>query len=393
MKYDFDEIVERRGTQSLKYDTEVDLWGRDDLLPLWVADMDFRTPPFIMEAINGKMQQGILGYTVPDEKYFSSFIDWSKRRYGMELKREEIHYIPGIVPGIYMLMNALTSPGDKVMIQPPVYHPFRQVTEATGRQVVNNRLKIEDGRYVMDYEAMERDMPGCKLIILCNPHNPGGRVWSEGELSRLADIAAKNGTLVISDEIHADMTFPPLRHLPFAAVSAAARNNSITLMAPTKTFNLPGVISSQVIIFDANLREKIFSYLDNNHIGGGNVFGYAAAAAAYSPEGEEWLGQMLEYVKANISYIEDFLKTNTPKIKAMNPEASFLIFLDCRELGLASQSDIESFFANDAHLGLNTGVMFGPGGEGWMRINTASPRSIIEQAMKNLKQAYDARRF
>lgn len=245
----------------------------------------------------------------------------------------------------------------------------------------------------MDYEAMERDMPGCKLIILCNPHNPGGRVWSEGELSRLADIAAKNGTLVISDEIHADMTFPPLRHLPFAAVSAAARNNAVTLMAPTKTFNLPGVISSQVIVFDDKLREKIFSYLDNNHIGGGNVFGYAAAAAAYSPEGEEWLGQMLEYVKANISYIEDFLKTNTPKIKAMNPEASFLIFLDCRELGLASQSDIESFFANDAHLGLNTGVMFGPGGEGWMRINTASPRSIIEQAMKNLKQAYDARCF
>lgn len=393
MKYDFDEIVERRGTQSLKYDTEAKLWGRDDLLPLWVADMDFRTPPFIMDAINGKMRQGILGYTVPDDNYFSAFTGWSERRYGMPLKREEIHHIPGIVPGIYMLVNAFTSPGDKIMIQPPVYHPFRQVTEATGRQVVNNRLKIENGRFVMDYEAMERDMPGCRLLILCNPHNPGGRVWSAEELSRLADIAAENGTVVISDEIHADMTFPPLCHLPFAAVSPAARNNSITLMAPTKTFNLPGVVSSQAIVFDGGLREKFFSYLDNNHIGGGNVFAFAAAAAAYSPEGEEWLGQMLGYVRGNIAYIDAFLKGNTPKIKAMIPEASFLVFLDCRGLGLASQGDLEAFFVNDARLGLNTGTMFGPGGEGWMRLNAASPRSIIEQAMQNLGQAYAARRF
>lgn len=393
MKYNFDEIVERRGTQSLKYDTEMKLWGRDDLLPLWVADMDFRTPPFIMEAINGKIKQGILGYTVPDEEYFLSFINWSERRYGMTVKREEIHYIPGIVPGIYMLMNALTSPGDKVMIQPPVYHPFRQVTEATGRQVVNNRLKTENGRFVMDYEAMERDMPGCRLFILCNPHNPGGRVWSAGELSRLADIAAKNGTTVISDEIHADMTFPPRRHIPFATVSAAARNNTITLMAPTKTFNLPGVVSSQVIIFNEKLREKIFSYLDNNHIGGGNAFAYAASSAAYSPDGEEWLSQMLRYVEGNISFIGEFTEKNTPKIKVMKPEASFLVFLDCRQLGFTAQSDLETFFVNDARLGLNTGVMFGPGGEGWMRLNAASPRSVIEQAMKNLKQAYDARRF
>lgn len=393
MKYDFDEIVDRRGTDSLKYDTETALWGRDDLLPLWVADMDFPTPPFIMKAINDKMKQRILGYTVPGDNYFEAFINWSERRYGVTLRREEIHYIPGIVPGIYMLVNALTSPGDKVMIQPPVYHPFRQVTEATGRQVVNNPLKIENGHYVMDYEAMERDMPGCKLFILCNPHNPGGRVWSAGELARLADIAEKSGTLVISDEIHADMTFPPRRHLPYGAASETARNNSITLMAPTKTFNLPGVISSQVIIFNAQLREKIFSYLENNHIGGGNVFGYAAAAAAYSPEGEEWLGQMLEYVCGNIAYVDDFLKHNTPRIKAMIPEASFLVFLDCRGLGLSGQSEIESFFVDDARLGLNTGVMFGPGGEGWMRLNTASPRSVIEQAMHSLKQAYDARRF
>lgn len=388
MNYNFDEIIERRGTQSLKYDTEEKLWGRNDLLPLWVADMDFRTPPFIMDAIKSRLGHEILGYTIPHAGYYNAFADWSERRYGMRLQHGEVHYIPGIVPGIYMIVNALTLPGDKIMIQPPVYHPFRHVTEATERTLVNNELILENGRFRMDYDALRRDIKGCKLFILCNPHNPGGRIWEKEELAELADICAENGTIVISDEIHADMTFPPRIHLPFAMVSDTARMNSITLMAPTKTFNMPGIVSSQAIVFNPELRRELFAYLDNNHIAGGNVFAFLAAEAAYG-QGEEWLGQMLAYVYGNILYIDEFLRTNTPKIKAMIPEASFLVFLDCCELGFSTQEELDSFFVNKARLGLNSGDMFGPGGEGWMRLNAASPRSVIEEAMQRLKAAYD----
>ncbi|MEG1574776.1 MAG: MalY/PatB family protein [Bacteroidales bacterium] len=387
MNYNFDEVIERRGTQSLKYDTEEKLWGRNDLLPLWVADMDFRTPPFVVDAIRLRLEHEILGYTVAQTGYYKAFSDWTERRYGMHLQNGEVHYIPGIVPGIYMLVNALTAPDDKIMIQPPVYHPFRQVIEATGRRVVNNQLVLDNGRFKMDYNSMLRDIKGCKLFILCNPHNPGGRVWSKEELAEVAEICDRNGTIVISDEIHADMVFSPMRHLPFAISSNAARANSITLMAPTKTFNMPGVISSQAIVFDDELRRKLFSYLDENHIAGGNVFAFLAAESAYT-HGEEWLEQMLAYVRGNISYIDEFLKNNTPRIKAMIPEASFLLFLDCRELGFSNQEELNVFFVDKAHLGLNSGTMFGPGGEGWMRLNVASPRSVIAKAMTQLKDAY-----
>lgn len=392
MKYNFDEMIDRHGTQSVKYDTTKELWGREDVLPLWIADMDFKTPSFITDVIKERLSHEILGYPKPHDGYFEAFINWADRRYGMQIKKEEIHHVPGIVPGIYMMINHFSNPGDKVMVQPPVYHPFHNVIAATGRQAVHNSLIIENGRYRIDFDAMRRDIKGCKIFVLCNPHNPGGRRWSNEELTTMAEICAEEGTLVLSDEIHADMTYPPARHLPFAASCEKARSNSITFMAPSKTFNMPGVVSSQIIIFNEEIRNSAFPYLDNNHISGGNVFAFVTAEAAYN-QGEEWLNQMLSYVFANMDYVNDRLNAEMPKIKAMKPEASFLMFFDCRELGFATQKELDDFFVNEARLALNSGDMFGPGGEGWMRFNAASPRAVMVEAMNRLKVAYDKRGF
>lgn len=387
MKYDFDEIIERRGTHSIKFDSIQELWGRNDLIPMWVADMDFRTPSFIVEAIKKRMEHEIFGYTKPSDEYFNSIIRWVDKRYGMKVCKEEIQYIAGIVPGIHHAVCALSEKGDKIMIQPPVYHPFKQVIEGTGRSVVQSPLILRDGRYYMDFDSMRKQIQGCKLYILCNPHNPGGVVWSREELETVADICKESGVMVISDEIHADMTFLPYKHLPFAMVNDWTHENTVTFMAPSKVFNMPGIIASHAIVFNNDLRERFYSYLEQNDLIMGNAFAYPAVEAAYT-QGEDWLKQMLDYVYENIQLVDASLKQKMPKIKAILPEASFLIFLDCRELGYETQEQLVDFFVNKARLGLNDGAMFGKEGTGFMRLNVATPRSIVEEAMKRLEDAY-----
>ena len=387
MKYNFDEVIDRTGTAAVKIDGMNEVWGRTDLLPLWVADMDFATPPFILEAIRRRCEHPILGYTEKPESYYQAIVGWVKRRYGMEVSKEQLNYVPGIVPGLGMALNCFTVPGDKVMIMPPVYHPFAWLVQRNGRRLVECPLKLENGTYRMDLDLFRRSIKGVRVLILCNPHNPGGVVWTREELETLADVCAEDNVIVFSDEIHADLTLPPHRHVPFAMISEHARNNSVTFMAPSKAFNIPGMAASHTIIYNEGLHKRFEAYLDAGELDMGHVLAYPAVEAAYT-QGDEWLEQCLAYVQGNIAYVEAYLRENLPAIQAMRPQASYLVWLDCRELGL-SQEALVDFFVSGARLALNDGAMFGKEGEGFMRMNVGCPRSILEQAMKQLKEAYD----
>ncbi len=389
MQYNFDKIIDRSSSDAIKVDFMKGIWGRTDLIPLWVADMDFETAPFVTEAIRKRCDNGVFGYTCKSDAYYSAIISWVKDRYGMHVEKDMINFIPGIVPGIGMAMNALTNKGDKVMIQPPVYHPFRIVTENNGREVVYNPLQFIDGHYRMDFDALKRDIKGCSLFILCNPHNPGGTVWSREELETLAEICYDEGVLVFSDEIHADLTFPPLKHTPFAMIGDKAKMNSVTFMSPSKAFNMPGLSASHVIIYNENIRSRFKKFIDACELDMGHVFAFISVAAAYS-NGTEWLDQCLAYIQKNIDYIDKFTKEHTPKIKVIRPQASYLIWMDCKELGL-SQVELNNFFSNEANLALNNGEIFGKEGIGYMRLNAATPMSVIEKAMIQLEAAYRKR--
>lgn len=390
MKYDFDEIIQREHTDSFKYEALQEMCGRTDVLPMWVADMDFRTPPFVTRAIAKRLEQGILGYTCGMPSYKECICRWVKRQHDMDITPDMVSYVPGVVSGIFLALQAFTEKGDKVLIQQPVYHPFRLVSEATDRQVVQNELRRTADSFEMDFDALEHDIKGCHMMILCNPHNPAGICWSKETLQRVADICAKAGTLVVSDEIHCDMTLPGYRHTPFATVSDAARDISITLQAPSKTFNMPGIVCSHAIVLNEQLRKRFFEYIEGTDQDLGNVFAYDCARACYTDEGDEWRQQMLSYVQGNIDYLDEGLQQLCPEIKMIRPEASFLVFLDCRELGL-SQPQLEDFFINEARLALNSGTMFGSLGEGYMRLNVGCPRSIVEQAIQQLAAAYNRR--
>lgn len=388
MKYNFDQIINRQGTDAIKLEGVKAIWGREDLMPLWVADMDFATAPFVTEAICKRCENPVLGYTCKPDSYYQAIVRWVKDRYGLEVEKEMIHFVPGIVPGIGMALNAFTEKGDKIMIQPPVYGPFAWLNTRNDRTLVTNPLKLVDGVYRMDLEAFRRDIKGCKVFILCNPHNPGGVVWTAEELQEVADICAKEGVLVFSDEIHADLTLPPHRHRPFALVSEKARMNSVTFMSPSKAFNMPGLTASHALIFNPKLRRKFHRFMEACEFDLGHVFAFLAVEAAYS-HGTEWLDQCLAYIQGNIDYVDAFMRTHTPKIKAIRPQASYLLWLDCRDMGL-SQEALNDFFVDKAHLALNDGTSFGQEGEGFMRLNVASPRSVLEQAMKQLAEAYEA---
>lgn len=385
-QYNFDEIIERRGTSSFKFDKLKENFGNEDLLSLWVADMDFRTPDFIVEALKERCGHEVFGYTFASDAYYESIINWVHYKYNWNIQREWISYIPGIVKGLAFCVDCFTQPGDKVIIQPPVYHPFRLVPEAMKREVVYNPLRLGEHGYEMDFEQLESVIDEqCKLFILCSPHNPGGIVWSRETLARLAEICAKHNILIISDEIHAEMAYPGNKHIPFAHVSETAAANSITFMAPSKTFNIAGIVTSYTIIPDAKLREQFFSFLEARELGAGTIFAYTATTAAYT-YGAEWLQQMRQYVMDNVRYVETFIREEIPQIKVYPPQASFLLWLDCRKLGLKQEALVD-LFIKDAGLALNDGSMFGLGGEGYMRMNIGCPRSVLEQAMSQLKRA------
>lgn len=387
-QYNFDEIIERRGTNCVKFDALKKRFGNENLVSLWVADMDFRTPDFIVNALKKRCEHEIFGYTFGPDSYFDSITDWVHYKHNWKIKKEWLSYIPGIVKGIGFVLQCFTKPGDKVIIQPPVYHPFRIVPEQMHREVVNNPLKLVNGSYEMDFEQLESVIDDkCKVLILCNPHNPGGVVWKKETLVKLADICAKHNILVISDEIHAEMAYPQFTHHPFATVSEAASSCSITFMAPSKTFNIAGIVTSYSIVPDDHLRKEFYHFLEAGELGDGTIFAYTATEAAYT-YGAEWLQQMRMYVMENVRFVDDFMKSKLPKIKVYPPQASFLVWLDCRDLKL-SQTELVQLFQDKAGLLLNDGSMFGPGGEGFMRLNVGCARSILDGAMQSLKKAID----
>lgn len=387
-QYNFDEIIERRGTNCVKFDAIKERYGNENLTPLWVADMDFRTPDFIVNAIRKRCEHEIFGYTFASDSYFNSIIEWVHYKHNWKIQKEWLSYIPGIVKGIGFVLQCFTQPGDKVLIQPPVYHPFRIVPESMRRELINNPLKLVNGAYEMDFDHLESIIDDkCKVLILCNPHNPGGIVWKKETLIKLAEICAKHNIIVISDEIHAEMAYPQFPHHPFAEVSEAAASCSITFMAPSKTFNIAGIVTSYSLVPNEQIREKFYSFLEAGELDDGTIFAYTATEAAYT-YGAEWLQQMRMYIMENVRFVDEFMKTKLPKIKVYPPQASFLVWLDCRDFKL-SQQELVHLFQDKASLLLNDGSMFGPGGEGFMRLNVGCPRSVLDTAMNALKKAID----
>lgn len=388
MKYNFDEIIDRHNTGAIKIEKCKALFGTEDVIPLWVADMDFSTPDFITDSIEKRLEHPILGYTTPCEDYFKSVLNWIEYLHDWKVEREWLGFLPGIVPGLAFAVNAFTLPDDEIIVQPPVYPPFMNVPTNNGRKVIYNPLKKINGRFEMDLEDFEQKITArTRLFILCNPHNPGGRTWDKETLIKVAEICWKHGIMVVSDEIHSDMALPGNHHTPFATVSEFAEQNSITYMAPSKTFNMAGLISSSYIIPSKAIRKKFSDFLENSELSNGNIFAYIAAKAAYK-NGAEWLNQLIDYIQGNVKYVIDFLSEYIPQIKPMIPQASFLIWLDCGGLGM-NTNEIQDFMIKKAKLGLNKGTTFGPGGERHLRLNIGCPRSVLVEAMVNLKKAID----
>lgn len=388
MNYNFDEIIDRHGTGAVKIELCKKIFGTEEVIPLWVADMDFRTPDFILNAIRERCEHPIFGYSTPCEDYFTSVLSWIEKHHGWNIEREWLGFLPGIVPGLAFAVNAFTQVNDEIIIQPPVYPPFMNVPNKNNRKVVYNPLKEVNGQFEMDFDDLERKITGrTRLFILCNPHNPGGRTWDAASMKKLAEICYKHGILVVSDEIHSDMALPGNKHIPFATVSELAEQNSITYMAPSKTFNMAGLISSSYIIPNKEIRKKFSEFLENSELASGNIFAYIAAKAAYK-NGGDWLKQMIEYVQGNLDFVVNYLNKNIPQIKPMIPQASFLVWLDCSGMNM-STNELQDFMVHKAGLGLNKGTTFGPGGEQHLRLNIGCPRSILEEAMEKLKKAID----
>ena len=387
MTYNFNQIIDRRGSGDLKHGVLKERYGRDDLLPLWVADMDFETPPFITEALQQRLKHSLYGYTVVPDELWITIIQWIQEHHNWLVRRQWLTFIPGIVKGIGMAINVFLKEDEKVIIQPPVYHPFRLTPEGNGRQVVMNRLKeLPDGSYAMDFEQLASVVDEkCRLLILSNPHNPAGICWDAGTLRRLAHFCYEHDIIVVSDEIHSDMALFGHQHVPFATVSEEAAQISITFGAPSKTFNIAGIVSSYAIVPNPTLRRRFYTWLEANELNEPTLFAPIATIAAYS-QGGEWRRQMLRYVEENIRFVEDFFHAQMPQIKPLRPQASFLVWLDCRALGL-NHDQLIDLFVNKARLALNDGAMFGPGGEGFMRMNVGTPRAVLQQALQQLSEA------
>lgn len=384
MTYDFDKPVDRTGTCDVKHAGLAERWGRADLLPLWVADMDWETPSFITEAIAARLGHSLFGYTTLPDGYWPCVIRWVQEHHGWQMQPEWMAFIPGIVKGIGMAVCALLAPGDKVIIQPPVYHPFRLVPQGYGHEVVMNPLvRRPDGYYDMDFDQLARVADErCRLLILANPHNPAGICWPRETLERLALFCHERGIIVISDEIHSDMALYGHRHIPFASVSREAEQNSITFGAPSKTFNMAGLVSSWAAVPNEQLRGRFYGWMQAGELNDPTLLAPIATMAAFD-KGEEWRVQMLRYVEANVDFVVDYCREHIPGVHPLRPQASFLVWLDCRGLGLAHDR-LQELFVDKARLALNDGEMFGPGGEGFMRLNVGTRRALLRQALDSL---------
>jgi cystathionine beta-lyase len=385
----FDRVIPRNGTSCLKYDARAEYFGREDVIPLWVADTDFAVPAAVQRALAERAAHPIFGYTVHPESLHDSLIRWLETRHEWKVERDWIVFCPGVVPSLHASILAYTQPGDAVIVQPPVYAPFLSAPAATGRRLLPNPLRFVDGRYHFDLAGLERcAAEGGRMLILCSPHNPVGRVWQQQELQALLEICRRHSITVVSDEIHADLTYPGTRHVPLARL---AQNDVkvVTAVSPSKTFNIPGLGLSALIVPDKADRAAIGRAFDTLHVGTANPFSIVAFEAAYR-EGAPWLDELLNYLAGTRDHVRRFIRQHLPQIRLIEAEGTYLLWLDCRAMGMSDQQ-LKRFFVQDAGVGLSPGVIFGEQGSGFMRMNIGAPRSVIVQALENIARAAAAR--
>ena len=372
MKYDFDKTIDRRATNSYKWDS-----APEGVLPMWVADMDFRTAPAIIDALQKRVAHGIFGYTRVPDAYYDAVTSWFSRRHGWDIDREWIIYTSGVVPAVSAVIKALTVPGDKVIVQTPVYNCFFSSIRNNGCEIVSNPLRRTADTYKMDFDALERCAadPSTKVMLLCNPHNPAGRVWTPDELTRLGNICLRNGVTVVADEIHCELVYQGFKYTPFASLSDAFLHRSVTCVSPSKAFNIAGLQIANIVAFDNDLRSRIDKAININEVCDVNPFGVAATIAAYN-EGEEWLNQLVDYLHGNYEAMAEFCRRELPEFPITRLEGTYLVWMDCSSLGMPSDA-LEHALLDDARLWLNAGTMYGAEGEGYMRWNIACPRSVM----------------
>lgn len=372
MKYDFDKTIDRRATNSYKWDS-----APEGVLPMWVADMDFRTAPAIIDSLQKRVAHGIFGYTRVPDAYYGAVTSWFSRRHGWDIDREWIIYTSGVVPAVSAVIKALTVPGDKVIVQTPVYNCFFSSIRNNGCEIVSNPLRRTADTYEMDFDALERCAadPRAKVMLLCNPHNPAGRVWTPDELTRLGNICLRNGVTVVADEIHCELVYQGFKYTPFASLSDAFLHRSVTCVSPSKAFNIAGLQIANIVAFDNDLRSRIDKAININEVCDVNPFGVAATIAAYN-EGEEWLNQLVDYLHGNYEAMAEFCRRELPEFSITRLEGTYLVWMDCSSLGMPSDA-LEHALLDDARLWLNAGTMYGAEGEGYMRWNIACPRSVM----------------
>lgn len=388
MKYDFDTVVDRSKNNAAKYDERIKKFGTDKVIPLWIADMDFKSPQPVIDALTARAQEGIWGYTSRPASYFEAICNWQQRRHGWTIDRSLVSWSLGVVPALSMLVKLFTPEGSKVLIQTPVYGEFYDVTEAWNRTVVENKLVEKDGKWTVDWEDFEAKLPQVSMFLLCSPHNPLGIVWTREELTRMTDLCRKYGVLMVSDEIHSDLVFHGKTHIPTASLSEQVACEVISCISGTKTFNLAGLQASTTVFPNMRMKELYDKAWMNMDIHRNNAFSLTAMEAAFN-EGEEWLDQLLEYIDGNFNFIRDYCAAHIPQIKPNLPDATYLVWLDCRELGMSNEV-LRRFMIEKAGLGLNEGWSFGRSLNGFMRLNAACSRKVLEQAMKQLEEAVKA---
>lgn len=385
MTYNFDEIIDRSANRAAKYDERIKKFGTMDVIPLWVADMDFKTAQPIIDACKARAEEGIWGYTSRPASYFKSYHDWQLRRNGWDIDTNLMSWCLGVVPALSVMVKLFTAEDEKVMIQTPVYSEFYDVAEAWGREVIENKMVEKDGKWVVDFDDFEAKAKEAKMFLLCSPHNPLGIVWKREELEKMLEICFRNDVLVISDEIHSDLVFHGKKHIPTATVSEEAKNKVISCISVSKTFNLAGLQAAVTVFPNEELKKTFDSFWGGMDIHRNNAFSSVAMEAAMN-ESEDWLEQLLPYLSDNFDFVVDYCEKHIPKIKAFAPDATYLMWLDCRELGM-SNAELRDFMINKAGLGLNEGYTFGRSLTGFMRLNAACPRSVLKKAMEQLEAA------
>jgi len=387
-KYNFDKVINREGSSCVKYDLRETIFANSTVLPMWVADMDFATPDFIIKTLEKRCSHPILGYTLRDKAFSDAIVWWNEHRHSWKIKHEQISFCAGVVSGLNHAIQAFTNVGDSIIIQPPVYHPFFSTVENNGRKLVFNPLVKENNNYLFDYNNLEElAAKGAKMLILSNPHNPVGRVWNKEELIRIGEICLKYNVLVVADEIHSDLILKPHKHIPFASLNEQFSQNSITFASTSKTFNLAGLFTGYAIITNPEYLKKYNHTLEMTGAGMGNIFGFEAVKAAYSPEGEKWLEELLTYIDGNMQLVKSFLKLNLPKIELSDLQGTYLLWLNFNSYQM-DDDRINDLLINKAEVGLNKGSVFGVQGKGFQRMNIACPRSSVEYALDRIHKVF-----